>query len=103
MNYDPAPNPADVLHREEDVIPMIEATMNTRDAALIATAWDSGARSGEIRSLDVGDVTDHRHGYQLTFQGKTGQRTVTPPRPISSDGWLTIPGGTTRTPRSGAN
>lgn len=25
----------------------------------------------------MGDVADYRHGYQLTFQGKTGQRTVT--------------------------
>jgi integrase len=76
-NYDPAPKPKNMLHWEEDVVPMIETTRYTRDAALIATAWDSGARSGEIRSLRVGDVTDHRHGYQLTFQGKTGQRTVT--------------------------
>ena len=76
-NYDPAPKPRNMLHWEKDVIPMIEATRYSRDAALIATAWDSGARSGEIRSLRVGDVTDHRHGYQLTFQGKTGQRTVT--------------------------
>lgn len=76
-NYDPAPNPADMLHWEEDVVPMIDATMNTRDAALIAAAWDSGARSGEIRDLTVGDVTDHRHGLQLTLSGKTGQRTVT--------------------------
>ena len=76
-NYDPAPNPGDMLHWEEDVVPMIDETMNSRDAALIATAWDSGARSGEIRSLTVGDVTDHRHGLQLTLSGKTGQRTVT--------------------------
>ena len=76
-NYDPAPKPGDMLHWEEDVIPMIEATNYSRDAALIATAWDSGARSGEIRGLTIGDVTDHQHGYQLTFQGKTGQRTVT--------------------------
>ena len=76
-NYDPAPSPADMLHWEEDVLPMIEATRYSRDAALIAAAWDSGARSGEIRGLSVGDVTDHRHGFQLTFQGKTGQRTVT--------------------------
>jgi len=76
-NYDPAPNPGDMLHWEEDVLPMIEATNHSRDAALIAVAWDSGARSGEIRSLTIGDVADHRHGYQLTFQGKTGQRTVT--------------------------
>jgi integrase len=76
-NYDPAPSPGDMLHWEEDVLPMIEATRYSRDAALIAAAWDSGARSGEIRGLSVGDVTDHRHGFQLTFQGKTGQRTVT--------------------------
>ena len=76
-NYDPAPNPGDMLHWEEDVLPMIEATDYSRDAALIAVAWDSGARSGEIRSLTMGDVADHRHGFQLTFQGKTGQRTVT--------------------------
>jgi integrase len=76
-NYDPAPNPGDMLHWEEDVIPMIEATRHSRDAALIATAWDSGGRSGEIRSLTIGDVTDHQHGYQFTFNGKTGQRTVT--------------------------
>jgi integrase len=76
-NYDPAPNPGDMLHWEEDVLPMIEATDYSRDAALIAVAWDSGASSGEIRSLTVGDVADHRHGFQLTFQGKTGQRTAT--------------------------
>ena len=76
-SYDPEPNPGDMLHWEEDVLPMIEATRYSRDAALIAAAWDSGARSGEIRGLSVGDVTDHRHGFQLTFQGKTGQRTVT--------------------------
>ena len=44
-NYDPAPSPGDMLHWEEDVLPMIEATRYSRDAALIAAAWDSGARS----------------------------------------------------------
>jgi integrase len=76
-NYDPAPSPAEMLHWDEDVKPMLDATTNSRDAALIATAWDSGARSGEIRDLQVGDVTDHRHGLQITVEGKTGQRTVT--------------------------
>lgn len=74
--YDPTPNPADMLRWEEDVLPMIDATGNPRDAALIAVAWDAGCRSGELLSLTVGSVTDHKHGYQITVQGKTGQRSI---------------------------
>jgi integrase len=74
--YDPSPEPGDMLYWEEDVLPMIDATTNYRDAALIAVAWDAGARSGELRSLTVGDVTDHKHGYQITVQGKQGKRSV---------------------------
>lgn len=66
-----------MLHWEDDVLPMVNATRNARDAALIAVAWDSGARSGELRDLSVGNVTDHKHGLQVTVDGKTGQRTVT--------------------------
>lgn len=76
-NYDPSPEPRNMLHWEEHIIPMIEATHNNRDAAMIAVAWDSGARSGEFRSLEVGDVTDHKHGLQVTVGGKTGKRTIT--------------------------
>lgn len=76
-NYDPAPEPRDMLHWNEHIVPMIEATHNNRDAAMIAVAWDSGARSGEFRSLEVGDVTDHQHGMQITVDGKTGKRTIT--------------------------
>ncbi|MFB6312114.1 MAG: tyrosine-type recombinase/integrase [Salinirussus sp.] len=75
--HDPSPVPADMLKWSDDVRPMIDATTNTRDAALIATAWDSGARSGELRKLTVGDVTDNRDELQLTLSGKTGKRTVT--------------------------
>jgi len=74
--YDPAPNPGDMLRWEEDVLPMIDATGNPRDAALIAVAWDAGPRSGELRSLTYGDVTDHKHGFQITVQGKQGQRSI---------------------------
>ncbi|WP_233263378.1 tyrosine-type recombinase/integrase [Halorhabdus sp. CUG00001] len=56
---------------------MIEETMNARDAALIAVAFDSGARSGELLDLQVGDVSDHKHGLQITVDGKKGQRTIT--------------------------
>lgn len=76
-NYDPKPDPAEMLDWEKDVEPMIDATMNARDAALIAVAFDSGARSGELLDLRVGDVTDHSHGLQITVDGKKGQRTIT--------------------------
>lgn len=76
-NYQPAPNPTDMLHWEDDVLPMIDAALNARDKALIAVAWDSGARSGELQDLSIGDVADHPHGLQITVDGKTGQRTVT--------------------------
>lgn len=76
-SYDPRPNPGDMLDWNDDVLPMIDATRNNRDGALIAVAWDSGARSGEIRELTIGDVADHSHGLQITVDGKTGQRSTT--------------------------
>lgn len=75
-SHNPVPNPADMLEWENDVIPMIEACRNSRDKALIAVAFDSGARSGELQDLTVGDVNDHRHGLQIMVDGKTGQRSV---------------------------
>jgi integrase len=76
-SHDPVPNPADMLRWEDDVKPMIEEARNPRDAALIAVAFDSGARSGELQDLTVGDVNDHEHGLQVMVDGKTGQRAVT--------------------------
>ncbi|AUV81206.1 integrase [Salinigranum rubrum] len=76
-SYNPEPDPRDMLHWQEHVLPMIEETHNNRDAAMIAVAWDSGLRSGEFRELQIRDVTDHRHGLRLTVDGKQGQRTVT--------------------------
>lgn len=76
-SYSPVPDPAEMLDWNEDVLPMIEETRNTRDAALIAIAFDSGARSGELQDLTVGDVSDHEHGLMIRVDGKTGQRSVT--------------------------
>lgn len=76
-SHNPQPDPADMLHWDEHIQPMTEATHNNRDAAIIAVAWDAGCRSGEFRDLTIGDVTDHKHGLQITVDGKTGQRTVT--------------------------
>ena len=76
-SYDPRPDPGDMLHFDEHVRPLIDACENPRDKAMIAVAWDAGARSGEFRDLTVGDVSDHPNGLQITVDGKTGQRAVT--------------------------
>lgn len=74
--YDPAPNPGEMLKWEGDVKPMLEAAKNERDAAAIALQFDAGLRGGEFVSLSVGDISDHKHGLQVTVQGKQGQRSV---------------------------
>lgn len=76
-DYDPSPDPAEMLDWEDDVRPMLDATLNARDAALIAVAWDAGPRGDELLDLRVGDVTDHKHGLQITVDGRRGQRTIT--------------------------
>lgn len=75
-NHNRVPDPAEMLDWEDDVVPMIEATRNTRDAALIAVAFDSGARSGELEELTIGNISDHEHGLRIRVDGKMGQRTV---------------------------
>jgi integrase len=75
-NYDPSPDPGKMLDWEDDVVPMIDATLNARDAALIAVAWDAGPRSGELLDLRYGDVSDHKHGLQISVDGKKGQRSI---------------------------
>ena len=76
-SYKPTPDAADMLDWEDDVVPMTKAVHNVRDKALLAVAWDSGARAGELLSLRVGDISDGRHGMQLSLDGKQGQRSVT--------------------------
>ncbi len=76
-NYDPAPDPGEMLGWEEDVLPMTEAARNSRDAAAIALQFDAGLRGGEFENLTIGAVTDHKHGLQVTVNGKQGKRTVT--------------------------
>lgn len=76
-NYDPRPNPANMISWEE-VREMCEhPETNARDAALLAVAWDAGPRSGELEALSVGDVSDHRFGKLIHVDGKTGERDVT--------------------------
>lgn len=75
--YDPSPEPGDMLRWDEDVIPMVEAAENPRDAALVTLAFDLGPRGGELQSITLGDVTDGDHGLRVTLRGKQGKRTAT--------------------------
>lgn len=76
-NYDPKPTPRNMVRWEEEVQSMLAAAENPRDRAAIALAFDAGLRGGEIKALEWGDFTDHKHGLQVTVNGKRGQRTVT--------------------------
>ncbi|OAQ51402.1 hypothetical protein HTG_17065 [Natrinema mahii] len=75
-NYNPMPDPAKMLWWDDHIKPMLEECRHHRDKALIATAWDSGARSGEILSLTVGDIADHKYGLQISVDGKKGERSI---------------------------
>lgn len=75
-SHNPVPDPAEMLEWDADVQPMIKEARNARDAALVAVAFDAGARSGELEALTVGDVSDHRHGKRILVDGKTGERSV---------------------------
>lgn len=74
-SYDPSPDPADMVTKEE-ADRMVEATHNPRDAAAIMIAFDAGPRPGELFDLTVGDVNDLEEGWAIRVDGKTGQRTV---------------------------
>lgn len=48
---------AENLLTQKDIDKMIEACINSRDRALIATCYETGARAGEISRLTWGDLT----------------------------------------------
>lgn len=76
-NYDPAPNPGDMLRWDEDILPMVEECHNLRDKALITLAWDLGPRPYELFDLTLGQFSDSEHGMKVTLDGKTGRRSPT--------------------------
>jgi len=75
-NFDPVPSERDMLRWEAEVKPMIDATLNTRDAALLALQFEGGLRSGELFDLRVGDIFDGDHALGVHVDGKQGERTV---------------------------
>lgn len=65
--------PKDLLTKE-DVENLIEAAYNSRDKALIAILWETGARIGELIDLKIGDIEERKHGKKVVIDGKTGER-----------------------------
>lgn len=75
-DYDPSPDPSDMLRWEDDVEPMLDACRNARDEAAIALQFDAGLRGGELYDLTVDDISESEHGLTVAVDGKTGQRSV---------------------------
>jgi integrase len=75
-DYDPTPDPRDMLTWEDHIEPMLDEAKYARDAAMIALQFDAGLRGGEFKNLRVGDIQDHDHGLQVTVDGKQGRRTI---------------------------
>ncbi|HOW14328.1 site-specific integrase [Methanosarcina sp.] len=62
---------------KEDIVKMIEAGSNSRDRAIIACFYESGARRGEQLAVKLKNVELDEYGAVLTFpEGKTGARRV---------------------------
>ena len=64
------------LLTEEEVKNLIDVCQHKRDKAFIAALWESGARIGEIGTIQIRHVTFDDFGCQLTMDGKTGMRRV---------------------------
>lgn len=62
---------------ERDIMLMIKAARNSRDRALLAFLFESGARKGEMRAIQIKNVTFDDVGVVVVLpQGKTGARRI---------------------------
>lgn len=75
-DYNPSPDPADMLDWERDIKPALEMCRNPRDAAAIALQFDAGLRGGELYDLTIGSISESKHGLLVRVDGKTGERSV---------------------------
>lgn len=64
------PKKWEVLLWNPDCVKLIKACENLRDVALIAVAWDSGARPFEILDLTYGDISPDGDFLKITVGGK---------------------------------
>ncbi len=67
--------PEDIL-TEDEVRRMIEVSADTRDKAIIALLFDSGARIGELLNMRIKDVDLSTEPMHITVNGKTGMRRI---------------------------
>jgi integrase/recombinase XerD len=65
--------PKDILSPVE-IRRLIVAALSDRDRAFVSVLYESGCRIGELLSLRMRQLQRHKHGYQITVDGKTGSR-----------------------------
>jgi len=73
------------LITEDEIKKAIAVAANPRDKAFISVLYESGARIGEIGSLQICNVSFDKYGATLNVEGKTGSRPI---RIISSTAYL---------------
>lgn len=69
------PNEGDLL-TEEEVDNLVRVAITPRDKAFVALLYESGARIGEMGSLQIRNVKPDNYGVVLWVTGKTGQRPI---------------------------
>lgn len=67
--------PEDLLNQDE-IKSLLKAATTPRDKALLSVLWESGARIGEIGSLQLKNVSFDEYGCQIMVDGKTGMRRI---------------------------
>ncbi|WP_135605504.1 site-specific integrase [Methanococcoides sp. NM1] len=67
----------DELLTSDDIDRLINAAQNPRDKAIISLLYESGARLGEMLSLQIKHIEPHEKGLHVQFpEGKTGARRI---------------------------
>jgi len=69
----------------EDIKALMSQLTHPRDKAFIASLWESGARIGELGTMEIRHVAFDDFGCQAMLNGKTGQRRI---RLVSSAPYL---------------
>ncbi len=71
----PQPNPGDML-TEQEIETLLDHTINARDKAFLSILAETGARIGEVGTLQIKDIILDDKGALIFLTGKTGQRRV---------------------------
>ncbi len=69
------PSPDDLIS-EEEVLKILNVSEYPRDKAFISLLYETGARIGEIGSLQIKNVSFDEYGAIVSVNGKTGNRSV---------------------------